>query len=375
MMRHQYTARETDAASGTITVLHLVNHLQWGGVRRHILDLKEGCAEHGVRSLVAASLPPDDPLAGARDVFDLPLYAPASTRKSFPGIVRSVRLLRRLIAHEGVHILHMHSRYATLLGAMVSRGASPARVYTAHNTFEDLRWLPWYPEHVIVPTDAGEAHFRANVRRTAGIRTHVVRHGVPIPDRPSEPEAAPRFCYAGRLSEEKGIRILGEALRLLAAQPGDFPVIDILGDGPLRPWLSRHLHEAGVPASRVHLHGYHPDPTSILRGATAVLFPSIALDAAPYITLEAMALGVPVIASDLPVLAEVVLPGRTGMRVPVGDAAALADTLRATTERPASMHALGAAARQLVIERHGRDRMCDQTIGMYRELLDSRGRT
>ncbi|MBR9976291.1 MAG: glycosyltransferase, partial [Bacteroidetes bacterium] len=108
----------------------------------------------------------------------------------------------------------------------------------------------------------------------------------------------------------------------------------------------------------------------ILRGATALLFPSIALDAAGYIVLEAMALGVPVIASDLPVLKDLILPESTGMLVSAGDAAALAAALGGAMERPSSMHALGTNARDLVRVRHSRDDMCAETARIYRGLVN-----
>ncbi|MBR9974611.1 MAG: glycosyltransferase, partial [Bacteroidetes bacterium] len=168
MTRFGETGHGPDQTAGPLTVLHLINHLQWGGIRRHVLDLKEGCAAYGVRSIIAASLPPDDALDGDGDVFDLPLYAPVTSRKSLRGFFQSVRLLRRLVAQEGVQVLHMHSRYATLLAAMVSQDAQLARVYTAHSNFEHLRWLPWYPDTVIVPTAAGDSHFRATVRQARG---------------------------------------------------------------------------------------------------------------------------------------------------------------------------------------------------------------
>ena len=69
-------------ASDRITVLHLVNHLRWGGVRRHVLDLRDGCSAFGVRSLVAAALPAGDTLRASADALHLPLYSGEPGRKS-----------------------------------------------------------------------------------------------------------------------------------------------------------------------------------------------------------------------------------------------------------------------------------------------------
>ena len=347
-----------------LTVLHLVNSLQWGGVRRHVLDLAEGCTATGVRSLVAAWLPPDDPLRGRADVLHLPLYGPDGLRKSIVGFGRSVRLLRALIVRERIDVLHMHSRYAALLGAACTRGREIPRVYTAHNTFDDLRRLPWYPRDIIAPAPAVAAHFRATVAAASRCHIHTVSHGVRLPPEGMRPAAdGPRFCFAGRLAEEKGVRVLADALRILAGR-NDAPHADILGAGPLADWLASALPRSAFP--NVRLHGFVERPEGVIAGATALLFPSLALDAAPYAVLEAMALGVPVIAGDLEVLRADVIPGKTGILVPAGDAAALAEAMLQLAADASGARRMGEAARAHIREAHAIERMCVETTQVYR---------
>ncbi|MDX9757647.1 MAG: glycosyltransferase family 4 protein [Bacteroidota bacterium] len=352
-----------------ITVLHLVNSLQWGGVRRHVLDLRRGLAAHGVRSLIAAWLPSGDPRGGDPDVYPLPLYDASGTRKSAAGFFESVRVLRALLRRENVALVHEHSRYAALLGDLATRGRNTARLYTAHNVFEDLRRFPFYPRDILAPSAIVRDHFRAHVRRAGRGRITVVRHGVDIPEMEiRNEETHPRFCFAGRLCEEKGIRVLVEALGLLHAAGGELPEIDILGDGPLRAWMSEQIASTlhGMP---IRVHGYVTDPLPRIAGATALLFPSIALDSAPYIVLEALASAVPVIASDLPVLRELVRHGESGWTVPPGDAPALAGALRVAIAEPARMRRMGIAGQSIVRGLHGQDRMCAETAAVYREIL------
>jgi glycosyltransferase involved in cell wall biosynthesis len=118
------------------------------------------------------------------------------------------------------------------------------------------------------------------------------------------------FLFAGRLSPEKGVETLVKAWdrslgRLL-----------IVGDGPQGPML-----RASAPDG-VEFRGFVPGDQipEILRGARALLFPSICYEAQPRIILEAYAVGVPVVASDMGGISELVKNGITGFVVPPDDA-------------------------------------------------------
>ncbi len=348
-----------------MTVLHLVNTMEWGGVRRHILDLADGLTAYGIRSKIAAWIPPDDGLQADERVVPLPLYGPRSGKKSPSGFLSAVRLLRGMLRDGDVQLLHMHSRYATMLGSIAANGIRVPRLYTAHNTFEDLRWLPWYPEDIIAPAAAVRAQFLEHVRGAERYRLHVVSHGVHIPDLPPvAPDVEARFCFAGRLCEEKGVRVLIEALRLLHADEGNLPRMDIVGDGPLLGWM-RGCVEADGFSDAVRFHGYLPDPAPVLTGATALVFPSLRLDSIGYVNLEAMARAVPVIASDLLILRDLVIPETTGLVFPAGDAAALAAILRRACDERQNMRAMGIRARELVRTQHDIAQMYAGTAAVY----------
>lgn len=355
--------------AGKLTVLHLVNSLQWGGVRRHVLDLQRGLEAHDIRGIIAAWLPPGDPLAASPDVCALPLYEADGARKSITGFLDSLRLLRERFRSERVQLLHMHSRYATLLGSLAMRGSGVRRVYTAHNTFEDLRWLPWYPTDIIAPAPAVKEHFLSRTSGAEKFVLRVIRHGVAIPDPPPQDEdRPPSFCFAGRLCEEKGVRVLYEALLRIRDSLGTVPAVDIVGDGPLRPWLEARVRD-DFPDGNIRITGYVESPADLLAASTALIFPSLMLDSAPYVTLESMALGVPVIASDLPVLRDLVLPSDTGMMVPPGDPSALAAAMTTVMDSLEDLRRMGRRARDLVRERHSLTRMCEETAQVYREIL------
>lgn len=127
-------------------------------------------------------------------------------------------------------------------------------------------------------------------------------------DGPRRRESAGYFLFLGRLSEEKGPRVLVEACRLYRA-----PVL-IAGDGPERAGLERDAPDGvtflgAVPPERAR---------ELLAGARALLVPSLCYEGAPRTVIEAFAAGVPVVASDIGGLPDMVADGLTGRLVAPG---------------------------------------------------------
>ncbi|MBR9977671.1 MAG: glycosyltransferase family 4 protein [Bacteroidetes bacterium] len=365
------------ASHGKPVVLHVINTMRWGGVRRHVSDLMQGLPAHGFGSRIAAWLPPGDMLHGDDRATHLPLYSDdAGEKKSISGIFIALRRLRVLFRQHPITVVHTHSRYAMALVCLALSGRSSVRyrdgrrlrhLYTTHNTFSNLSWLPCYPAHIIAPSEEVRRHFEAHVRFSRRRQVHIIPHGIPIPSGVRQAaDGTPRFCFIGRLCEEKGVEVLMAAIQLLHAQGGEIPDIDIIGDGPMMPRLQEW--HVSLASDAIRLHGFLSDPAKLLPGCTALLFPSTHLDTVGYVILDAMAHGVPVIASDLAVLRPLVRNGETGWVFPVGDAAALADRLRRASAGPAEMQAMGARARMHVQAHHDIEDMCAATATVYSRL-------
>lgn len=144
-----------------------------------------------------------------------------------------------------------------------------------------------------------------------------------------------RFLFLGRLAEEKGVATL------LAAWRPSLGTLTVAGDGPLAASL-----RAAAPAGVEFLGTVPPhDIPTLLRDARALLVPSICFEGQPRTILEAYAAGVPVIASRLGALPELVGDGTTGRLVPPGDAAAWTHVIEAFDERQAQRLGEGAYAR------------------------------
>lgn len=154
-----------------------------------------------------------------------------------------------------------------------------------------------------------------------------------------------RLVYVGRLADKKGVDVLVEALARL-----DGAHLDVIGDGPDRAALEAQARRLGVE-DRVRFLGKLPraDVLSALATAHLVVIPSRVgaggdMDGTPVVLCEAMAAGVPVVASDLGGLGECIDDGVDGLLVPPGDVDALADVLSQALAGGVDLAALGEAA-------------------------------
>ena len=195
-----------------------------------------------------------------------------------------------------------------------------------------------------------------------GLRATVERSGASAPGRQQ------RVVYVGRLSSEKGVDVLLRAWALLqkeggadqnarpsqapggpgAAAPrhGPAPTCKIIGDGPERAALEGLAAELGI-ASSVRFLGALPRKAAIreLAASDLLVFPSLWYEQFAITPLEAMALGVPVLVSDVARSGTVIENGVTGRFFPSGDSVALASALRDLLSDPAALRRMGDAAR------------------------------
>jgi glycosyltransferase involved in cell wall biosynthesis len=152
----------------------------------------------------------------------------------------------------------------------------------------------------------------------------------------------PRLVYAGRLSSEKGVAVLIEAMaRLSASGMGPLPILRLAGDGPERPLLEQQARALLPPGSATFLGQLDRAALSTcLAWADAAVQPSLS-ESLCKAWLDAMAHGLPVVASDVGAASTVIgEDGTRGVRVPAGDAGALATALQRLLTEPRDWPAL-----------------------------------
>jgi glycosyltransferase involved in cell wall biosynthesis len=189
---------------------------------------------------------------------------------------------------------------------------------------------------------------------------------------PGSAPARPYVLFAGRLEPMKDVACLIDAYHRAAAAPGFAADLVIAGAGRLASVL-RDRAAAGPGAARIRFAGALPyaETLRLIAGARALVLPSRKSEGCPNVVLEAMALGTPVVVSDLPSLAELVDDGTDGAVFPMGDAAALADRLRAVEADAALRARLAAAARERLAVRHAPDAVAARYLALYSEPASS----
>lgn len=205
------------------------------------------------------------------------------------------------------------------------------------------------PNGVDVPNeDAAEPALRAARRRSLGV----------------EP-ATPLIGAVGRLVWQKGFDTLVEAMPAVLARMPRARLV-VVGDGPERARLERLAARRGVGGA-VNFAGFRADLPALLAAFDVLAAPS-RLEGAPLVTLEAMARAVPVVASDIPGIAEQVIDGLEGFRVPPDAPAALAAALIGVLTDRSLAARLGAAGRRRVRADFDARDMVARTLALYEEV-------
>ncbi len=217
------------------------------------------------------------------------------------------------------------------------------------------------------------SRFLAEKMRAARVfpdRLRVVPNFVPVASVPPRDAPGEGVLYAGRLSPEKGVDVLIEAA---ARRPG--LRVEIAGDGPARPELEALAAARGL-GGRVRFHGHlPPEELARLRRRCAVAaVPSRWHENMPLVVLEAFAAGLPVVATDLGGLPELIEDGVDGRCVPAEDPEALGEALEALTGDPARALAMGRAARAKVERGFTPERHLERLDAVYREAAAAAGR-
>ena len=185
------------------------------------------------------------------------------------------------------------------------------------------------PDAVIALT----AFQRDTLRNAVGLDNVYVKpsHYSDPPNRIPWSERSCGILYVGRLTVEKGVDVLIDALR----QTPDAPHCDIVGDGDERAALEAKVNSLGM-AGRIRFHGMLPgdEARQAIGRARLLVIPSVCNEGFPLVLREAMALGVPVAASRIGSLKEIVTDGWTGRLFEAGRSNALAAALRELLAAP-----------------------------------------
>jgi glycosyltransferase involved in cell wall biosynthesis len=199
-----------------------------------------------------------------------------------------------------------------------------------------------------------------------GAKPRVIYAGVQIPESVTRPEEGRVIGVAGRLVPIKDISTLLHALACLCSRFPDLQ-LEIAGSGPEQLAIEREIQLLGLE-KHVRLLGWQSDLSSSFSRWDIYAQPSLE-DAFPISVLEAMAAGLPVVASAVGGLPELVENGVTGWLVPPRDPAALAERIEALLLDPSKSKGMGDAGRVRARENFSAARMVASVQNLYDELL------
>lgn len=304
--------------------------------------------------------------------------------------LRAAAALRRLLRRGRYDLVHFHTARAHAMAPWV-RGCARAAVVTRRMDYVPNRmFAPWlYGRAVdgVAAISAGvvDALARAGVARE---RITVIPSGVdcahfrpPSAGERARARAALGLGSAGlavgavgALEPRKGHRYLLEAMALLAregAVGGALAAarVFIAGAGALGDELAAEIQRCGLRGT-VRMLGRVEDPRELLWALDVFVMPSLS-EGLGVALLEAMACGLPAVASRVGGIADAVEDGRSGVLVRSGDAGALAEALAALLADGRRRDAMGARARARALERFSMAAMARRTVELYRACLQT----
>ncbi|HEY0605027.1 MAG TPA: glycosyltransferase [Herpetosiphonaceae bacterium] len=177
------------------------------------------------------------------------------------------------------------------------------------------------------------------------------------------PADARLLIVVGTLKAQKGHRYLLEALPEVVAQCPDLHLL-IVGDGELRADLAEQSRALGLDR-HVHLLGNRGDVPALLAASDYFVLPSL-WEGLPMALIEAMASGLPVIATEVSGTRQVMVPRETGLLVPPGDVDSLRAALLQLATNPDQARSMGAAARRRVIAAFSAQQQAAEHVALYR---------
>jgi glycosyltransferase involved in cell wall biosynthesis len=186
----------------------------------------------------------------------------------------------------------------------------------------------------------------------------------PLPDPGSFEKREPYVVYLGRLSPEKGVNILLDAITSLSDLG-----LKIAGDGPQVESLRIMAHQRGL--ERVEFLGFVAGERKwdLLRNGTATIVPSVCYENFPFSVLESLAVGTPVVASNLGSLPYVVAEGKSGRLFRPGDSQDLREKLTWLAQQPAEALRMGQYGRQTVELKYSAEAHYKALVNVYTEFM------
>ncbi|MDP8217306.1 MAG: glycosyltransferase family 4 protein [Candidatus Theseobacter exili] len=360
-------------------VLLLASHFEIGGITSYVLSLAKGLIANGIEVGVASA-----PGRGIKQLGDIPFFdiGPRTKCEIGPRSVRSALKVSRIVREHGFDILHAQTRVASFISFWVSKSTGTPFISTAHghyNSHLGRRLFPCWGKLVI----AISQHVRQHLLYDFNLNEKYLRliyNGTDLdrfPDKISAVEKKkirinfgldpdlPTLGIVARLSPVKGHEYFFKALARIKDNY-DFQVV-IVGEGPEKNSLQDLVSYLKLD-DNVKFFGSMENTIPVLKAMDIFVLPSLQ-EGLSLSILEAQACGLPVVATNVGGISEIVENERTGILTQPRDDESLGEAIKRFLDDPDAARRMGWEGRVLVNKQFSLEEMVKKVISVYNEVL------
>lgn len=359
-----------------MNILQILPQLNVGGVETGTVDLAKSLSARGHKSIVVS--------AGGQLVAELEAsgsvhYKLPVDNKSFPLMIKSSRKLADIIKKEDIDIVHARSRVPAWVAFMACRQTRALLITTAHGYYSRhiFSYIMGSGKFTIVPSSVIGKHMLDDfgvpldnlrlIPRSVDLSRYEFRPAC------EKPKTKFVIGVIGRIAPIKGqIYFLKAMAKVLRSMP--FVKAQIIGG--VSPGKDNYMEELNVWVRRLGLShaveflGNRRDIPEVLKSLDLVVMPSIAQEAFGRVIVEAQASGVPVIATRVGGIVEIIDDGKDGLLVHPKDHDGLSEAIIKILKDPALSRELVHGGRKKVEDKFSLEKMVDRKIEVYKEAME-----